>query len=166
MSTLLEILRILAPLLIGGGIGSIVGLRWKTRSEKFKSEQEKYKVDQQHAVSEQAELTADNMELKNTADIIRLYREALTDLNQYKTDLNENYQSQINNLQQSIQKLQEQIMRYETELHNKDRMITELSDNQRRLNKTVEQLQGEIQTRCNQCKYKDTCQRYLDDHAK
>jgi chromosome segregation ATPase len=166
MSTLIELLKILTPLLLGGVIGSIVRLKWQVKSDRYKSDQEKHKVDQQHALSEQAELTADGMEIRNAAELIQLYREAIRDITDYKTQLQESYQTQINDLGESIKKLQEQIENYESELKKKEAIISELSKNQIQLKSDLQELQSKLEVNCAQCNFRVHCPKYKSEHGK
>jgi predicted nuclease with TOPRIM domain len=161
MSDLLQIIQVLTPLLLGGVIGSIAGLKWKVRSDRAKSKQEDAKAERENALADQAEMTASGMDIKNTADLIRLYKDALKDIQDYKDSIEVRYAEKLKSCEDALKEVQVELSNTKERLDSKDRIIAKLVSNQSELQGKIEILQSQLKSNCEQCEFRSECKKFI-----
>lgn len=137
---------LLGTLSVGGIIGSLIGLRWKSKVEKAKADQEEAK--------------ADDAEITNASNIIKIYKDALEDLKQSKKDIEDSYLTKISGYEKKLAEYEVQLQQYKDDLKVKNTLIEDITKSQLLMKLELETIHKLLDTNCKDCEFKDNCEKY------
>lgn len=143
----------LGSLTIGGIIGSIIGLKWKNKTEKARAEQEEARAEQEEAKTDEAELS-------NITTIIRLYREAIEDLKKAKDESDDINLKKLSDNQKIITELEVKVHNLSEDLQVKNQMISELTRTQLKYKLDLDSLQASNINNCETCEFHSNCDKF------
>jgi len=140
----LNILLQVGTLLFGGGIGTLIGIKWKRKKEKEEANQ--------------AAAQTDTMTLANVNEVVELYKKALQDMKDFKDKDAAEYHKRIDELEGKLQKMETQMEDYRKDLEDKNRTIEELTRSQLKLKTELDEYHQNETQKCDNCQYKKICE--------
>jgi len=144
ISSGLNILLQVLTLLLGGGIGTFIGIKWKRKKEKEEANQ--------------AAAQTDTMTLANVNEVVELYKRALQDMKDFKDKDAAEYHKRIDELEAKLNKYEIQLEGYRKDLEDKNRTIEELTRSQLKLKTELDEYHSNESIKCENCQYKKICE--------
>lgn len=141
-----SVVGLISTLTVGGILGTVLGLRWKTKQEKGRAEQE--------------EARADSMGLQNVNEVISLYKKALADFQSNKERDEAAYLAKIEDYEKRLAEYDVRLKTYSEDLKSKDEIISNLTKSQLKLKLEIDRMKMSSTENCDQCAFKATCEKY------
>lgn len=148
-----SLIGIIATLTTGGVLGTIIGLRYRNRTEKAKSKQEEARADQEDAETEK-------MNISNAAELVEMYKKALNDIEDIYKRKEVSLTSQLTEVQGQVKELSLKVQEYQLRLTEKDDVITDITRSQLKMKLDMESMKMLMVEDCTNCSVVKTCVKY------